>query len=155
MGKKDRQPQAVFSMALFVLMLACVLALTVFGARVYEALTVSRSRNQAARASLAYLAARLRAADESGAVCVRRTEQGDLLILGEPQDNTGYETRIYLYDGFLLEEYSAAGSGPAPESAQQIAETDLFAVEVEEALVRVTTEQGTVQVYLHSGEVTE
>lgn len=154
MNKSNRQIQALFSMALFILMLGCVLALTVFGAQVYRALTDSQARNQSARASLDYLAARLRAADEKGAVRVEHGEEGDRLILAEEQDDTGYETRIYLDDGVLKEEYVAVGSPSDPDSAQQVARTDAFYVEMEGALVSVTTGEGTVRVYLHCGEGT-
>lgn len=152
MNKKDRQPQALFSMALFGLMLGCVLALTVFGAQVYRALTDSQARNQAARASLSYLAARLHAADERGGVRVEHTARGDVLILAEEQDDTGYETRIYLYEGMLMEEYCAVGSESDPEFAQQVARTDSFSAAMEGDLVSVTTGEGTVCVCLHSGE---
>lgn len=152
MNKKDRQPQAVFSLALFVLMLGCVLALTMFGARVYRALTDSQARNQTARASLTYVAARLHAADERNGVRIEHGAQGDVLILGEELDNTGYETRIYLHEGMLLEDYCAVGSESDPDFAQRVAQTDSFTITVEGNLISVTTGEGTVCVCLHSGE---
>ncbi len=143
---------APFSLALFVLMLGCVLMLAVFGAQVYGALTQSQNRNKAVRASLSYVAARLRAADETGAVSIKPGPQGDALILSDIGTDTGYETRIYVYDGQLVEEYTAEQNEYDPASAQAVAQTDTFAVTRDGSLCTVTTDQGTVRVYLHTGE---
>lgn len=143
---------APFSLALFVLMLGCVLMLAMFGARVYGALTESQNRNKATRASLSYVAAHLRAADKTGAISVEPGPQGDALVLSDIEKDTGYETRIYVYDGQLVEEYTAEQNEFDPESAQAIAQTDTFTVTEEGGLVTVTTDQGSVRVFLHTGE---
>lgn len=143
---------APFSLALFVLMLGCVLLLAVFGAQVYGTLTQSQNRNKAVRASLSYVAARLRAADEEQAVSVVPGPQGDALLLSDVGEATGYQTRIYLYDGWLMEEYTDEQSEFAPDGAQPVARTDTFAVTVNGSLATVTTDQGTICVFLHTGE---
>lgn len=143
---------APFSLALFVLMLGCVLVLALFGAQVYGALTVSQNRNKAVRASLSYVAARLRAADEVQAISVEPGPQGDALILSDAGEDTGYETRIYVYDGQLMEEYAAEESSFDPAAAQPVARTGAFTVTMDDGLVTVTTDQGTVRVFLHTGE---
>lgn len=149
-----RLNSAPFSLALFVLMLGCVLLLAMFGAQVYGALTQSQNRNKAVRASLSYVAARLRTADEAGAVSVEPGPQGDALILSDIGADTGYETRIYVYDGQLVEEYTAEQNEYDPASAQAVAQTDTFTVEKDGNLFTVTTDRGTVRVYLHTGEAT-
>lgn len=150
-----RLDSAPFSLALFVLMLGCVLALAIFGAQVYRALTENQSRNNALRASLSYVAARLRAADQAGAVSVEAGPQGDALVLADAGEDTGYETRIYVYDGRLMEEYAARESAYDPAGAQAVARTDTFTVTVDGGLVTVNTDQGRVCVYLHTGEAEE
>ena len=152
---RHRLNSAPFSLALFVLMLGCVLVLAAFGAQVYRALTENQSRNNGVRASLSYVAARLRAADEDGAVSILPGPQGDALILADTGEETGYETRIYVFDGQLMEEYTACQSDFDPSMAQAVARTDTFVVEMESGLVSVTTDQGTVRVYLHTGEAEE
>lgn len=157
MDKKrgGRLGSAPFSLALFVLMLGCVLVLAIFGARVYRALTENQSRNNALRASLSYVAARLRAADQAQAVAVEAGPQGDALVLADAGEDTGYETRIYVYDGQLMEEYAARDSGYDPANAQAVARTDTFTVTLDGGLVTVNTDQGRVSVYLHTGEAEE
>lgn len=143
---------APFSLALFVLMLGCVLMLAVFGAQVYGALTQSQKRNNATRASLSYVAARLRSSDAVQAVSVVPGPQGDALVLSDVGETTGYETRIYVYDGWLMEEYTEVQSEFSPDAAQPIARTDTFAATVDGKLATVTTDQGTICVFLHTEE---
>ena len=140
---------AVFAYApMFGLLLACMLALSGFGAQVYRALTAAQARNNASRAALSYVSARLRAADTAGAVALGAGPEGPALLLREE----GYETRIYLYEGCLVEEYAAAGSALAPQNAQIIARTGSFSAAAAGGLYTVTTDAGVVQVCLHSGE---
>lgn len=148
----ERLNSAPFSLALFVLMLGCVLMLAVFGAQVYRALTESQSRNKAVRASLNYVAARLRGADERQAIRVAEGPEGDALVLADPGEDTGYETRIYVFEGRLMEEYAAEDSDFDPSAAQAVAETQTFSVTRAENLFTVVTDQGTISVYLHAGE---
>lgn len=150
--QKRHLNSAPFSLALFVLMLGCVLILAMFGARVYRALTENQSRNNAVRASLSYVAARLRTADQTGAVSVEPGPQGDALVLADAGEDTGYETRIYVYDGQLMEEYAASESSFDSAAAQAVARTDTFTVTMDGGLVSVTTDQGSIRVYLHTGE---
>ena len=150
--EKKRLNSAPFSLALFVLMLGCVLMLAVFGAQVYRALTESQSRNNAQRASLSYVAARLRASDAAAGVSIEDGPQGQALVLADVGEATGYETRIYVYDGNLVEEYTRQDADFDPASAQIVAQTDTFTLTEDGHLVTVTTNQGMVRVYLHAGE---
>lgn len=119
---RPKDPAAACALALFGLLLGCMLALSAFGAQVYRALTAAQARNNASRAALSYVSARLRAADTAGAVALGAGPEGPALLLREE----GYETRIYLYEGCLVEEYAAAGSALAPQNAQIIARTGSF-----------------------------
>lgn len=155
--KRPEKSTPAFALALFVLMLGCILALAAMGGSLYGSLVENRRSNDARRASLSYVSAQLRAADESGAVSVRKGPEGDALVLAEPLSGSGYETRIYLYNGNLMEEYSEAGSALSPKKAQSIAKTARFSAKIAPAgqmgnLISVTTGEGTVKVYLHSGE---
>ena len=98
---RPKDPAAACALALFGLLLGCMLALSGFGAQVYRALTAAQARNNASRAALSYVSARLRAADTAGAVALGAGPEGPALLLREE----GYETRIYLYEGCLVEEW--------------------------------------------------
>ena len=66
------------------------------------------------------------AADAEGGVILGEGPEGDMLILRE--GDSGYETRIYCYQGELREELSRTGSALSPETAQTICGTETFSV---------------------------
>ena len=71
------------ALALYLVLLGTVLVLAGVGGRLYGVLSGSRAANDARRASLTYVAARLRAADAAGAVRVESRPEGDALVLDD------------------------------------------------------------------------
>ena len=71
------------ALALYLVLLGTVLVLAGVGGRLYGVLSDSRAANDARRASLTYVAARLRAADAAGAVRVESRPEGDALVLDD------------------------------------------------------------------------
>lgn len=134
------------ALALYLVLLGTVLVLAGVGGRLYGVLSGSRAANDARRASLTYVAARLRAADAAGAVRVEDRPEGDALVL---DDGSGYETRLYLYNGALVEEY-AADTDYRPAAAEKVADTRTFTVVQDGARYIITTDDGEVHVTLHS-----
>ena len=118
------------ALALYLVLLGTVLVLAGVGGRLYGVLSDSRAANDARRASLTYVAARLRAADAAGAVRV--------------------ESRLYLYNGALVEEYAAANTDYRPAAAEKVADTRTFTVVQDGARYIITTDDGEVHVTLHS-----
>lgn len=147
MRRKTRGGAPLAALA-FLPLLLCPLALAAFGGEFYRAVSGAYALHSAARAGLGYLCTRLRAADAAGAVRVVDGPQGDALLLAD--GGTGYETRIYLYDGALLEQYSSAESDFTPADAQPITETATFSATMEGNLVTLQTGEGTALVALHS-----
>ena len=153
MGTRSQKNAPVFAMALFALLLACILALVVLGGGLYGSLAGAQRQNGQVRASLTYLSTRVRAADCAGAVRLEDGPEGPALILAEPETGSGYETRIYLYEGRLLEDYAPAGSALAPQDAQAVAETCCFEPAWRApSLLSSRTGEGTVLVALRSAE---
>lgn len=134
------------ALALYLVLLGTVLVLAGVGGRLYGVLSDSRAANDARRASLTYVAARLRAADAAGTVRVEGRPEGDALVL---DDGSGYETRLYLYNGALVEEY-AADTDYRPAAAEKVADTRTFTVVQDGARYIITTDDGEVHVTLHS-----
>ncbi len=140
-----------FAMALFTLLLCCILGLVILGSGLYGSLVESQAANNSARASLRYLATSVRAADRENAVAIRPGPEGDALILTDP--DSGYETRIYLLGGQLVEEFSPAGSDFLPENGQPITSCQQFDPQfVSPQLLQVETDEGTVRIALRSAQ---
>lgn len=72
---------------------------------------------------------------------------GTVLVL---DDGSGYETRLYLYNGALVEEYAAADTDYRPAAAEKVADTRTFTVVQDGARYIITTDDGEVHVTLHS-----
>lgn len=147
--KQPKQSSPVFALILFVLLLGCILGLVVAGSGLYGSLVNRQVANNSHRASLSYLSTRLYGADQLGAVSIANGPEGSALILQD--EDSGYETQIYLYDGSLVEGYQATGSPLEPSAAQAVAKTDVFSLEKQGNLYSLTTDAGTVKVYLHCG----
>lgn len=135
------------ALALYLVLLGTVLTLAAVGGRLYGVLSGSRSANDARRASLIYVTARLRAADGADAVTVAQGPHSDALVLA---DGSGYETRLYVYNGALVEEYAAENTDFMPAAAEKVADTKTFTVVRDGAQYIITTDDGEAHVTLHS-----
>lgn len=137
-----------YTIGIAALFLVGFLLLVLFGARSYQNTVEMQTRNNDTRALLSYVSARVRAGDSAGAIRIANSTYGDLLTIA---DTDGYETRIYLYDGALVEEYAAADAPLAPETAQAIGSAHHFSVRTaENQRLFVTTDAGTVCMHLRS-----
>lgn len=151
MAPRESKAAPAFALALFALLLGCILALVLLGGGLYERLAAGERQNSAVRASLDYLSTRVRAADRQGAVRLEEGPEGPALVLAEAPEEGGYELRIYLYEGWLVEDYAPAGSAYAPDGAQPVAESDRFEPVFEApGLLRLCTQQGVALVALRS-----
>ena len=94
----------------------------------------------------------MHAADAAGAVSVGEGPEGAALLLRENADGETYETRIYLYEGALREEYGTADAVLAPQDAERIVDAKSFSVEqVRPGLLVVSTEYGSADIALRRG----
>ena len=142
MHRSSGRATPAFSLALFVLMLGCILWLTALGAGLYGSLEASRTANEQTRAALGSLVARVRSGDAAGAVRLDSGPEGDMLVLTEQE--SGYEFRIYLADGWLMEQFCAADAATDPEAAQPLAPAQEFTAQwASPALLRLTVDKNT------------
>ena len=119
----------LYPLLLFAIIVLSLLFLVMTGTGLYSAVVDSQTRNREARAALSYLAARVHAADAAGAVSVGEGPEGAALLLRENADGETYETRIYLYEGALREEYGTADAALDPQDSERIVDAKSFSVE--------------------------
>lgn len=139
---------------LFGVFAVCVLAVLLTGAKAYRRLT---ERDQAAynrRTCVQYIATRVRQADMENGVSVGPFGETEALALGE---NGGYVTRVYWYDGYLMELYAAGEADLSPEDGEQIMAIQGLELSLEDRLLtlEITDLQGrrdTLRLALRSGE---
>ncbi|WP_270575606.1 DUF4860 domain-containing protein, partial [Candidatus Collinsella stercoripullorum] len=94
----------------------------------------------------------VRATDAAGSVSAAEGPEGPALVLAEHLDSGDYQTRFYLYRGFVVQEYALADAPLAPDAATPVVESASFSFELDEGsgLLRVSTDAGEVLVALRS-----
>ncbi len=141
---------SVFTMALFATFMAIELIAIVIGTMGYRSIHAAQSAEQASSHVLGPIISAVRSNDAEDAVAVGQGPEGRSLVLVNAQDDSTYETRIYLYEGSLVEEYSLAGTAYTPAKATRIATTSTFDFSYENGLLSVFCDQGTARVALRS-----
>lgn len=149
--------EGLMVLLLFGVFAVCVLTVLLTGANVYRRIT---ERDQAAydrRTCVQYVATRVRQADCLDAVSVSEFGGQTALEIRESIDGVEYLTRVYYYDGYLRELFSAADVELEPEAGEEIMEAQGLELTLEDGLLTVTAtdDQGTVSTLvlsLRSGE---
>ena len=126
------------------------------GVGIYRRLTQRDRASFDSRTCVQYMATRVRQAD--GAVETGIFGEGDALLVAQPAQDGDYLTRIYCYDGWMMELFSARSADLAPQDGEKILPARELTLELEDGLlrVRVTDMDGAVHdlyLYLRHGEV--
>ena len=141
-----------FTVALFALFVIALLLAILAGTGVYRALRAADGAASDERLSTSLIANAVRATDAAGSVSAAEGPEGPALVLTEHLDSGDYQTRFYLYCGFVVQEYALADAPLAPDAATPVVESASFSFELDEGtgLLRVSTDAGEVLVALRS-----
>ena len=141
-----------FTVALFALFVVALLLAILAGTGVYRALRAADGAASDERLSTSLIANAVRATDAAGSVSAAEGPEGPALVLAEHLDSGDYQTRFYLYRGFVVQEYALADAPLAPDAATPVVESASFSFELDEGsgLLRVSTDAGEVLVALRS-----
>ena len=149
-GEKDSLAKRIFpALTLGVFFLALLLALA-SGAMVYKAISDSTTANNAERTGAGLICNAIHANDAKGAIAIRSGAEGRSLVIEEILNTGTYETRFYLHDGKVLQEYSLATSPYSPDKATVVTTSNTFNFTYSHGLLTVTTDQGTAEVAIRS-----
>ena len=176
--RQERDFGRVFTGLLFALFVATLLLAILVGTGVYRVLHQEGAVADNQRLSLTLLANDVRANDQIDAVARawvtedavsvevagadgfeaaaaaedgRSLFQGPALVLRETLPSGVYETRLYRYDGTIMEEYALAEAPYDPEKATAIVDSSVFAFSYEDGLLTIETDAGATAVALRSG----
>ena len=148
MKNKNSSPMTAYMIGIMALFMAGFLLLVFFGARTFRGAARGQEGNYNARNLVGYISTCVKARDRTGAVSVRDSAYGDVLVIKD--GSKGYALHIYKYDGKLVEEFSKLDAEPRPEKATVIGDTGLFDAKLEGSLLTVRTDAGTAQVRLRA-----
>ena len=151
MKKETGSSVGLTTIGIAALFLAGFFLLVVFGAQSYRNTVSGQNGNMENRALLQSLSTAVKTCDAQGAVSVS-DDAGFGQVLNLLDGDSGYALRFYRFGGALLQEYAPADEPLAPESAQQLGETERFELSLEGDLLRISTDAGSVLLHLRSGE---
>ncbi|MCL2826027.1 MAG: DUF4860 domain-containing protein [Eggerthellaceae bacterium] len=148
----DRQKvnhSRVYTAILFAFIVVFLLLLLLTGMNVYGAINSQRDASDSTRLALSLITNNVRMNDTADAVRVGTGPEGPALVLVEYLDTGAYETRIYAYQGMIVQEYAMAGSAYTPDRADPIVASKTFYFEYTNNLLTIHTDAGDACVMLH------
>ena len=152
-GRDLRQPSsrllAVTLMAVFFVALMGGLAA---GASLYRTAAQAQAHATTLHLQSGLITNVIHGNDTAGAVSVGEGPEGPALVLLRRLSSGTYETRIYCYEGHLMQELSAAGRPYDPLGATELLETNAFSFAQDGRLLTITTDAGSFSVALRSAE---
>lgn len=147
---KSHDYARVFTGLLFALFVVTLLLATMAGTSVYRAVYKTGAEADEYRASLGLLVNIIKSNDTYNTVSVGQGPEGPALVLTETIGTAEYETRIYLLNGSLYQDYVIPGSDFNTSMAVKVADTNVFEFDYTNGVLTVTTDQGSVGVYLRT-----
>lgn len=154
---REKKRQAIPTLAAFLLL--CIFAVSVLGvllagAQAYSRLTRRDSHAYDSRTGLQYVAARVRQAYAPQAVSVTDFGGVDALTVIQQVDGQDYVTRVYCYEGWLMELFCAADGRFEPRDGEKLLPAQSLELERQGELlhVRLTQEQQCNELILHLGQ---
>jgi hypothetical protein len=140
----------VFAIILFAVFVIVDLIALVVGTHSYGSITEMQSRNDQLIMTTGPILSNVRASDAAGGVATGKGPEGHSLVLVEHDSQGSYETRIYLYEGKIVQEYALGGSPYTPEKATALADSSTFTFSYENGLLTIATDAGISKVALRN-----
>lgn len=119
-----------------------ILSVLLTGADAYRRLTERDSAAYDLRTAAQYLATRVRQGDVRDGVTVEPFGDTLALTLAEDIDGERYLTRVYYYDGYLRELFSAQEDALAPEDGEKILEAQGLTLGLEDGVLSLSVTDG-------------
>ncbi len=147
-----KTPGGGFAVALFAVFIVIDLLALVMGVSSYQSVNDMQQQTDQRMLLMGPIRSAIRANDTKDGVGVGKGPEGKSLVLLQHVGSDTYETRIYKYQGNVVEEYSLGGNPYTPERATVLAPSSSFDFSYDGGLLSVTTDAGTVHVALHTAK---
>ena len=108
-------------MGLVCLFAFCSLALALYGGSAYKQIQNGVEDSFGPSVSAGYLRTKLSQFNHSGSIAIRQLGEMDVLVITSQSSGSEYETRIYMHEGRLMENYQRADMEFFPSGGIQIA----------------------------------
>ena len=136
-------------MGVFVLvMMVCLVA----GVSIYRSVAALHDETNTMHLESGLLVNVVRMNDMADGVQVAAGPEGDALVLVTRLDSGTYETRIYHYEGAVVQEYAIAGRDFNPDNAVKIVDSETFEFSYEDGLLTLVTDSGSYNVAIRTAQ---
>ena len=122
------------ALLLFAVFAASVMAVLLTGAKAYRGVARRDQEAYNARTAVQYVAQRVRQADSLYGITLEDFEGVECLVLGQGEP---YITRLYCYEGWLMELYCLAGESFSPEDGERIIEAQELKLSLDQGMLGV------------------
>lgn len=136
-------------MAVFFVVLMVGLAT---GVTIYQKVAAAQNQTNGLHMQSGFLTNTVHVNDAADAVSMGTGPEGDALVLVERLDSGTFETRIYHYQGSIVQEYAIEGRPYNPANAIEIVESNVFEFSYSNGLLTLMTDQGSFDVALRSAQ---
>lgn len=127
----------MLTLLLFGVFAVCVLVVLLTGAQAYRRITERDQAAHSRRACVQYIATNVRQNDRVDGIRVENFQGMDALTF---HTAPGYITRIYCYQGHLMELYAPEGVEMLPEDGETILALQSLQMELSQGILSVTVE---------------
>lgn len=148
---KGNSLQRAFSVLLFTVFVVVDLLALSAGASSYGSLTKMQNTNDARVMAMGPIISSVRANDAKGSVGRSKdAPEGEALVLTQKDEVGTYETRIYLYQGKIMQEFALANAPYTPQKATALANSSTFAFSYDKGVLTITTDAGQCKIALRN-----
>lgn len=137
MKKQSQLLDTIPNLFLFFLFTACMLAVLLCGARIYQNVSTVMEQQYSVATCTNYLTAKVRHYDRTGGVEKGKLGDVDTLVLRDTYDGEEFITHLYSYDGYLMELFSFAEGDFLPSDGMQIIPLDELKISEEDGMLRL------------------
>ena len=151
-----RSLSTLASLGLLAVFAVLILSVLLGGAGAYRRLTQKGQQQFDSRTCVQYIATKVRQAPEG--VQADTFGMSDALVIPQTYGEVQYVTRIYCYDGWLMELFTAASGDFAPEDGERLMPAKRLSLSLKDGLLTVliaedTGKEQTLLLDLRTGEV--
>lgn len=148
--KSTRFSMHLLSISLIAVFFIALMGGLAAGARMYRAAAKAQLAANELHLQSGLVTNIIRNNDVADAPRVDEGPEGPALVLTRTLASGAYETRLYHYQGQLLQEFTAAGRPYDPTTATVLLDTENFSFTVDGSLITITTDCGNFDVSLRS-----
>lgn len=149
-GAQD--PLRAFSVLLMAVFFVVLMIGLVAGVSMYRSIAAAQERANDLDMRAGIVSSAVHLNDVHDALARGKGPEGDALVLVDHVDGQAYETRIYQYQGKLVQEYSFADRAYQPRDANELLDAGSFSFTIDGGLVTLDIDGKSFDLYVRSAQ---